>query len=176
MTEDLSLGEKLLQFRKENNVTQEELAEYLFVTRQAVSSWERNVTTPDWNTLEKISARFGIAMEVLVGQRRAVPTKKEDLQMADAKEYDKYAEEYQDYLKSKFAQYAGTKYDVAIGVFYGAALFLGVIVTLVLGFYATPAHTWADWGIAALFGGLSFLFIGLLSHGVITLFSKENGR
>lgn len=34
-----SLGVKLTRFRKENNITQEELAEYLFVTRQVVSNW-----------------------------------------------------------------------------------------------------------------------------------------
>jgi transcriptional regulator with XRE-family HTH domain len=53
--------------RKKNNLTQDELAEKLFVTRQAVSRWEKGVTTPTIDTLKLISKIFNIDTNTLLG-------------------------------------------------------------------------------------------------------------
>ena len=45
-----SVGENIKNIRKKNNITQEELAEKLNVTRQAVSNWENGKTEPDIET------------------------------------------------------------------------------------------------------------------------------
>ena len=61
-----SVGENIKNIRKKNNITQEELAEKLNVTRQAVSSWENGKTEPDIETLTNIAQIFDISIDELV--------------------------------------------------------------------------------------------------------------
>ena len=44
---NIETANRLLQYRKENNLSQEELAEKIGVSRQAVSKWERAEASPD---------------------------------------------------------------------------------------------------------------------------------
>lgn len=62
----------LIQLRKDNNLTQEELAKRLFVTRQAVSRWETGETLPNTETLKLISAQFNVSINTLLGSPRAL--------------------------------------------------------------------------------------------------------
>lgn len=52
--------------RKENNMTQDQLAERLHVTRQAVSNWENGKTQPDIETLTQLAQVFGVDVERLI--------------------------------------------------------------------------------------------------------------
>ena len=52
--------EKLKMLRKEKNLTQEELAEKLNVSRQAITKWECGDGTPDIENLKQISILFNI--------------------------------------------------------------------------------------------------------------------
>lgn len=61
-----SVGENIKNIRKKNNITQEELAEKLNVTRQAVSNWENGKSEPDIETLTKIAQIFDISIDELV--------------------------------------------------------------------------------------------------------------
>ena len=61
-----SVGKNLKNIRKKNNITQDELAEKLSVTRQAVSNWENGKTEPDIETLTKIAQIFNISIDELV--------------------------------------------------------------------------------------------------------------
>ena len=61
-----SVGKNLKNIRKKNNITQDELAEKLSVTRQAVSNWENGKTEPDIETLTNISQIFDISIDELV--------------------------------------------------------------------------------------------------------------
>ncbi len=54
------------ELRKINNLTQDEFAQKLFVTRQAVSRWENGETIPSIDTLKLISNIFGISINTLV--------------------------------------------------------------------------------------------------------------
>ena len=47
----MTLGDKLSKLRKENNYTQEQLADVLGVSRQAISKWESNITYPETEKL-----------------------------------------------------------------------------------------------------------------------------
>ena len=62
--------EILLQLRTQNGLSQDELAEKLFVTRQAVSRWENGETTPNTETLKRLSALFGVSINTLLGAPR----------------------------------------------------------------------------------------------------------
>lgn len=56
----------LLNLRKHNNLTQEEMAKKLFVTRQAVSRWENGEMIPNVDALRLISKVFDISINSLI--------------------------------------------------------------------------------------------------------------
>ncbi|MCL1798033.1 MAG: helix-turn-helix domain-containing protein [Eggerthellaceae bacterium] len=60
--------EVLAELRKKNGFTQDEMAEKLFVTRQAISRWETGETTPGTETLKLISKEFNLSINTLLGQ------------------------------------------------------------------------------------------------------------
>ncbi len=64
---ELSLSVNIGKLRKENAMTQEQLAEALGVTFAAVSKWERGVATPDLNLIAKMADLFGVSLDALVG-------------------------------------------------------------------------------------------------------------
>lgn len=61
-----SVGKNIQKARKGKNITQEELAEKLNVTRQAVSNWETDKTQPDVNTLAQLAEALDVSVEVLI--------------------------------------------------------------------------------------------------------------
>ena len=69
-----SVGENIKNVRKKNNITQEELAEKLNVTRQAVSNWENGKSEPDIKTISTIAGIFEISTDRLINH---IPTEKE---------------------------------------------------------------------------------------------------
>ena len=63
-----SLGEKIKKLRIENNLTQEELADKLYVSNKTISSWECDRTIPDINMLFKLSSIFHCNLYSLLDQ------------------------------------------------------------------------------------------------------------
>lgn len=61
------IGEKLSKLRKENGISQEQLAEKLNISRQAISKWENNETLPDTENLIAIAKLFNVSIDDLVG-------------------------------------------------------------------------------------------------------------
>ena len=57
----------LVEIRGKHNLTQEQMAEKLYVTRQAVSRWETGETIPNTETLKRISREFGVSINTLLG-------------------------------------------------------------------------------------------------------------
>lgn len=57
----------LRMLRKQKNMTQEELATQVFVTRQAVSRWESGETIPNVETLKLLSQLFEVSINTLLG-------------------------------------------------------------------------------------------------------------
>jgi transcriptional regulator with XRE-family HTH domain len=62
----MKLGNKLLELRKNSGFSQEELAEKLEVSRQTISKWELNESSPDIMQAQKISKIFKISLDELV--------------------------------------------------------------------------------------------------------------
>ena len=60
----------LLKLRTQKGLSQEELAERVFVTRQAVSRWETGETTPNTETLKLLSKLFDVSINTLLGAPR----------------------------------------------------------------------------------------------------------
>ncbi len=62
----MRLSEKIVKIREENNFTQEEMAKKLFVSRQAISKYERGISYPSLEVLRLISKEFKISMNSLL--------------------------------------------------------------------------------------------------------------
>lgn len=60
----------LLELRTKHGLSQEELAEKVFVTRQAVSRWETGDTVPGTDTLKLLSKLYGVSINTLLGAPR----------------------------------------------------------------------------------------------------------
>ena len=60
----------LLQLRTQKGLSQEQLAEQVFVTRQAVSRWETGETTPNTETLKLLSRLYDVSINTLLGSPR----------------------------------------------------------------------------------------------------------
>lgn len=61
----MDLGKKILELRKKENLSQEQLAEKINVTRQTISKWELNETTPDIKQAKELSKLFKISLDEL---------------------------------------------------------------------------------------------------------------
>ncbi len=59
----MTFGEKLQKLRKENHWTQEQLAEQIDVSRQALSKWELDTALPDTENIIKLSKIFGLSTD-----------------------------------------------------------------------------------------------------------------
>ena len=69
----MNLGEQIKNRRNKLNMTQEELAEKLSVTRSAVSNWETEKNYPDLQTIVDISDELNISLDILLkGDRKVV--------------------------------------------------------------------------------------------------------
>lgn len=62
----MNFSEKLIRLRKREGISQEELASYLEVSRQAVSRWEQGTALPDAGNLLKLRQRFGVSLDWLL--------------------------------------------------------------------------------------------------------------
>ena len=65
----------LRSLREKNKMTQDQMAERLMVTRQAVSRWENGDTQPNTDTLRILSKEFNVSINTLLGSPRARSTR-----------------------------------------------------------------------------------------------------
>ena len=62
----MRFADKLIQLRKAKGLSQEDLADSLGVSRQAISRWEQGNTFPDLPNLQKIVKVFGVSADYLI--------------------------------------------------------------------------------------------------------------
>lgn len=69
---DMTMAERLQRLRKEHHFSQEQLAEKLQVSRQAVSKWENGQTAPDLNNIITMSNLYEVTTDyILIGKERS---------------------------------------------------------------------------------------------------------
>ena len=71
----MNFGEKIIKLRKQKNLSQEELAEKLNVTRQTISKWELEQSKPDMQKLIEIASLFDVSVEVLTNESMDIEEK-----------------------------------------------------------------------------------------------------
>ncbi|QKG84895.1 helix-turn-helix transcriptional regulator [Kroppenstedtia pulmonis] len=74
----MNLSKQIKYFRKRDNMSQEELAEKIYVSRQSISNWENERSYPDIHNLLKMSVLFNVTLDDLV--KGDVKIMKEELQ------------------------------------------------------------------------------------------------
>lgn len=116
----MELSNQIKKYRNDLNMSQEELADKVYVTRQTVSNWENEKSYPDINSLLLLSALFNISLDQLI--KGDIETMKEIISESEIKEFNR---------------------DSAI---YTALLFLTVVATVPL-FAVLKLYAIIPWGI-----------------------------
>ena len=112
--------EKIIHLRKQKGLSQEELAEQLGVSRQAVSRWELGQTLPDIPNLVQLCELFGVSADYLVKDEEQTVTKNEQSAKAIAK-FTREREKIR-YLARKYYYTAWAAVLMAIGFMLAAVI------------------------------------------------------
>ena len=91
----LHLSENLIRLRRERKITQEELADFIGVTKAAVSKWENAQTTPDILLLPRLASFFDVTIDRLLGYEAQLS--REQIRRC-------YMELYQDFANLPFSE------------------------------------------------------------------------
>ena len=70
---DMTIGKRIAHLRKEKGLTQEELAQHMGISPQAVSKWENDQTCPDISALPKLARLFDVTVDELLEGRSETP-------------------------------------------------------------------------------------------------------
>lgn len=62
-----TIGQQIQYYRKMNHLSQQDLADYLHLSRQAISKWENDQTLPDLDTLSKLADYFKVSINEMMG-------------------------------------------------------------------------------------------------------------
>ena len=87
MIDIITIGKKIQSYRKQNNMTQDELADLLFVTRQALSKWETGGSYPSLDVLERLTKIFNISFEEILGLNETNDIDPNDIFSNHSREY-----------------------------------------------------------------------------------------
>ena len=85
----MELGNKIKYYRGEKELSQEELAERVYVSRQTISNWENNKSYPDINSIVLLSEIFGISIDNLI--KGDVEQMKKEINAEEVKKLNFYA-------------------------------------------------------------------------------------
>lgn len=77
----MEISRQIKKYRQEFKLSQEDLAEKVFVTRQTISNWENDKNYPDINSLVLLSNLFGTSLDILV--KGDLEQMKEEIKMED---------------------------------------------------------------------------------------------
>lgn len=85
----MELGNKIKYYRGEKELSQEELAERVYVSRQTISNWENNKSYPDINSIVLLSEVFEISIDNLI--KGDVEQMKKEINSEEVKKLNFYA-------------------------------------------------------------------------------------
>ena len=136
----MNLGERLFELRKAKNLTQDDVAEKLNVTRQTVSKWETNQSTPDFDKIVPLCELYEISPnELLTGEKQEQETvdneNSDEFNWNEAKKHlftrgkddeDNYENMTKNQIKRKSAEVVSS----SILIFFIAIAFAGVGTTV----------------------------------------------
>lgn len=191
---NIEIAERLIKLRKEKGLSQEELAEKLGLSRQAVSKWERAEASPDTDNLICLARIYGVSLDNLLNTQDSVEDiVKEQVKAEEDKKKDRVHigingihVESKDgeqvhisgdgiFVKDKDEEvnigcghhhhhYKPSKYEIIKGAVTGSITLLIVVAYLLLGFLL-PSKGWVT-------GWILFLLIPIISS-LFTCFHRK---
>lgn len=75
----MTINEKLVSLRKENGLSQMQLAEKMNVSRQAISRWEIGTAVPSTDNLKVLSELYSVPVDILLNDNKELPNKDESI-------------------------------------------------------------------------------------------------
>ncbi len=88
----MNLGAQIKKYRTEYSLSQDELAEKLFVSRQSISNWENDRTYPDIKSLLLLSEVFSVSLDQLV--KGDVEIMKKEISEQEQKQFEKDSQKF----------------------------------------------------------------------------------
>lgn len=155
---DGKITERLIKLRKEHNLSQEQLADELGVSRQAVSKWERGEASPDTDNLIALARLYGTSLDGLIFDAHAEPEAKEE-EKCELTERETAAE-----INEEKEEAERSHMDTAEGVVAGVIVFLSCIVFFLLG------GVWGLWHP----GWIVFLAVPVLPTAVSAIKKRDH--
>lgn len=119
-----TLGKRIMAHRKRLGLTQDQLAEKLGVTAQAVSKWENDQSCPDITTLPKLAALFGTTTDALLGHEPVHEAEVVPGSLRDDKEEDEEDDKKENW---EISLNPGRRGSLTFGIF---VLLLGLLMVL----------------------------------------------
>lgn len=83
-----TFGQRLARLRKEKGLTQEDIANRISISPQAVSKWENDLSTPDIYVLSSLADILGVTVDELLGRDASEETKEEENKTVDSEVVD----------------------------------------------------------------------------------------
>lgn len=134
----MNLGDKLFELRKAKNLTQDEVAEKLNVTRQTISKWETNQSAPDFDKIVPLCELYEISPnELLIGEKEETTNneKSDEFNWKEAKQHiftrgkdDK--DNYENMTRNQIKQKSAEVVSSSILIFIFAIAFAGIGTTV----------------------------------------------
>ena len=153
------LSDNLKKIRKDNNLSQEQLAEKLGVSRQSVSKWENGEAYPEMDKVLQICKMFNLNIDELLNQdiKEIVEEKQSRINV------DKYVGDFLDYITKTINLFSSMKFkDIFKCLFEQAVISVSIlIVVLILGML-----------LGNLFHGIFFFIPSDYYYSVYNLFSS----
>ena len=81
----MEIGKQIRKYTTEAKLSQDQLADKVYVTRQTISNWENDRNYPDIRSLVLLSSVFGISLDILV--KGDVQTMKEHINAEDIRSF-----------------------------------------------------------------------------------------
>lgn len=106
---ELNIAENIVRFRREKKITQENLADFIGVTKASVSKWETGQSIPDVVILPKLAAFFDVTVDELIGYRPALS--KEQIRKLYQEFADDFAEQPFEEVMHKTESYVQRYYS-----------------------------------------------------------------
>jgi|SRR5690554_7197559 len=106
----LNIGEQITQLRKQNNLSQEELAKRAKVSRTIIGNYERNANTPSIEVLIKLVRVFNVSVDYIIGEGQLSALDKDVLKrIEDIEELDPETKKHLFFLIDNVIQNSKTK-------------------------------------------------------------------
>lgn len=127
---NIEIAERLIKLRKENGYSQEDLANALGLSRQAVSKWERAESSPDTDNLICLARLYNMSLDELLNTSE---TTEEIIDNVKSKEEEQKEEEKQQMSRA---------FNITKIVVDSIVLFGSIIAYFIIGFAASGWHPW----------------------------------